>query len=321
MKSFTISGEDDGKRLDRYAANALAGVGASMVQKYIRLKKIKVNGKPGKPDDRLKTGDVVEMYVSDDVFETSLRKPDRLYENFKPHIDVVYEDEDLLIVDKKPGLISHPDENERVNTLVTHVRAYLYKKGEWSAQKGDFAPVLLNRLDRFTGGLVMAAKTKQALDRVNRAIRNSEITKRYICICHGRPRPAAGTFRNYLTHTGRHVFVSPISTPGGKLSITHYRTLDTKNGLSLVECELVTGRTHQIRAQMAYANYPILGDNSYGKKDDDKRFGRSYQALYAVQLAFGKGIFERLDGMVVSVDAPFVREYFPDYKPDLRTNG
>ena len=132
MREFTIGKNDAGQRLDRFVAKNLPLLPPALLQKYIRLKRIKVNGKGSKRDVRLETGDILQLYINDEFFD----KPNE--ENlfltvFKPQLNIVYEDENLLLVDKRPGMSVHADETEKVNTLINHVQAYLYQKREWKA--------------------------------------------------------------------------------------------------------------------------------------------------------------------------------------------
>ena len=238
-----------------------------------------------------------------------------------PHLSIVYEDENLLLADKRPGLTAHPDEHEKVNTLLTHARAYLYQKGEYdSMDPAAFAPVLCNRIDRFTGGIVMIAKSEVSMHVLNQKIRSREIEKRYLCIVHGRVDPPEGLLDSYILKpkAQKRVTVLDREAPGAQRAQTRYRTLAAKGGLSLLECELLTGRTHQIRAQFAHIGHPLLGDGQYGDPRRDERYHRHFQALYAYRLDFrfttDAGVLEPLNGRSWQVaDVPFVHEYFPDF--------
>ena len=322
MKEFVIAAGDDGKKLDKWLIREMPAVGMGLRRKYFRLKRYKLNGRPAKEDARLAAGDVLQVYLSDELFDKPKRE-DPFLSKIRPALRVVYEDAHLLIVDKKPGLPAHPDANEKVNTLITHAQAYLYQKGEYDpASPGAFAPALCNRLDRFTGGLEIIAKTREAMDVLNQKIRDREIEKYYLCAAFGRFERSEGMFDNYIVKRSgeKKVHVSARPDPDGKRAQTRYRVLARANGLSLVECELLTGRTHQIRAQMAHAGHPLLGDNQYGDARRSERYGRGYQALCAYQLKFsfssGAGVLEPLGGREFRAGLPrFVPEYFPEYKP------
>ena len=319
MREFTIGPNDAGQRLDRWLAKTLPLLPAPLAQKYIRIKRVKLNGARAQRDTRLKVGDVLQLYINDEFFDQPT--PENAFlKLFKPKLDIVYEDENLLLVNKRPGLVVHPDEQEKVNTLLTHIQAYLYQKKEWNPrQENAFAPALCNRIDRNTGGIVIAAKTAEALRVMNQKIKDREIDKRYLAIVEGTPKPKEGSLKGYLFKDAvkNRVFVTDSPKPGAKTCQTNYKTLAARNGLSLVECELITGRTHQIRAQFAHAGHPLLGDGKYGKLD--KRYDRTYQALYSYRLTFlfttDSGALEYLNGKSFQVEkVDFVEEYFPGFE-------
>ena len=314
MKQFTIGPNDAGQRLDRWLAQALPPLPPALAQKYIRLKRVKVNGRGSKRDARLERGDVLQLYINDEFFDAPT--PENAFLRVEtPRLDILYEDEHLMLLNKRPGMVVHPDDKERVNTLITHVQAYLYQKKEWSPRwENAFAPALCNRIDRNTGGIVIAAKTAEALRVMNQKIRDRELQKLYLCVIHGAMEPRQGQLKGYiLKDEGRaQVRVLDRPVPGGRTAVTLYRTLETRNGLSLLECDLITGRTHQIRAQFAAAGHPLLGDGKYGRERDQRRF----QALYSYRLKFqfttDAGPLEPLNGREWTVeDVDFVREYFP----------
>ncbi len=316
MKEFTVGRNDAGQRLDRFVSKTVPLLPASLLQKYIRLKRIKVNTKGAQRDTRLNAGDLIQMYINDEFFEDP--KPDNAYLTVAvPKLNIVYEDENIILVDKKPGQAVHPhDGAEYGKTLIDHIQAYLYAKREWRPrEEHSFAPALCNRIDRNTGGIVIAAKNAESLRILNQKIKDRELDKRYLCIVHGTPKPREGTLKGYLFKDAvqNRVYVTPDSKPGSKTCITNYKTLQTRDGLSLVECELITGRTHQIRAQMAASGHPLLGDGKYGKLD--KKYDRKYQALYSYKLLFDfktdGGILQYLNGKQFQVEkVEFVAEYF-----------
>ena len=318
MKELTVGKNDENQRVDRFLAKAVPLLPASLCQKYLRLKRIKCNGKRVERDTRLKAGDVLQLYINDEFFDEP--KPENAYLTVgTPKLNVLYEDDHILLADKKPGQAVHPhDGAEYGRTLIDHIQAYLYAKGEWKPREEHaFAPALCNRIDRNTGGIVIAAKTAEALRVMNQKIKDRELEKFYLCVVHGVPSPKQGELRGYLFKDAvkNRVYVTQKPQKGAKTAVTRYRTLQSRNGLSLVECELVTGRTHQIRAMMAQNGTPLLGDGKYGKLD--KRFDRSFQALYSYRLRFcfttDAGCLAYLNGQSFQVkDVDFVREYFPE---------
>ncbi|WP_417094382.1 RluA family pseudouridine synthase [Intestinimonas timonensis] len=318
MRELTIGKNDAGQRLDRWLGKTLPLLPAPLAQKYIRLKRVKLNGKGAKRDTRLAVGDVLQLYINDEFFDAPA--PENAFLSvFKPQLDIVYEDEHILLVNKRPGLLVHPDQGEYVNTLITHIQAYLYQKKEWDPrQEHSFTPALCNRIDRNTGGIVIAAKTAEALRIMNQKIKDREIEKYYLCAIHGRMNPPEGRLEGFLSkdESKNQVTVHKTPVPGGRTAVTLYKTLKVQNGLSLVECELITGRTHQIRAQFAAAGHPLLGDGKYGRNRDNKRYDRKFQALWSYKLVFSfttdAGVLEPLNGKSWQVEqVDFVEEYFP----------
>ena len=320
MKELTIHHNDAGQRLDRFLAKAVPLLPASLAQKYIRIKRIKLNGARAERDTRLKEGDVLQLYINDEFFDKP-REDNAYLTVASPKLNIVYEDDQILLVDKRPGLAVHPhDGAEYGRTLIDHIQAYLYQKHEWSPRsENSFTPALCNRIDRNTGGIVIAAKTAEALRVMNQKIKDREMDKRYLAIVEGTPKPKEGSLKGYLFKDAKQnrVFVTDTPQPGSKSCQTDYRILSSANGLSLVECKLITGRTHQIRAQFAHAGHPLLGDGKYGKLD--KRFDRNYQALYSYRLRFDfttdAGSLDYLNGKSFQVEqVDFLEEYFPGYR-------
>ena len=317
MKEIQIGPNDAGQRLDRFLAKAVPLLPASLAQKYIRIKRIKRNGGRVERDTRLENGDTLQLYINDEFFDKP-REDNAFLTVATPKLNIVYEDEHLLLVDKRPGLAVHPhDGAEYGRTLIDHIQAYLYQKREWRPrEENSFTPALCNRIDRNTGGIVIAAKTAEALRVMNQKIKDRELDKRYLAIVEGSPKPREGSLKGYLFKDEKknRVFVTDSPKPGAKSCQTNYKVLETRGGLSLVECQLITGRTHQIRAQFAHAGHPLLGDGKYGKLD--KRFDRTYQALYSYKLTFtfttDAGGLAYLNGKSFQVaEVDFVTEYFP----------
>ena len=320
MKEFTIGTNDAGQRLDRFLAKAVPLLPASLAQKYIRIKRIKRNGGRAERDTRLEAGDVLQLYINDEFFDKP-REDNAYLTVATPKLNIVYEDEHILLVDKRPGLAVHPhDGAEYGRTLIDHIQAYLYQKKEWSPRgENAFTPALCNRIDRNTGGIVIAAKTAEALRVINQKIKDREMDKRYLAIVEGTMKQPKGSLKGFLFKDAKKnkVFVTDKPQPGAKTCQTNYITLAKNGGLSLVECELITGRTHQIRAQFAHAGHPLLGDGKYGKLN--KKFDRNYQALYSYKLTFqfttDAGGLAYLNGKSFCVkEVDFVKEYFPEVK-------
>ena len=317
MKELRVNPNDAGQRLDRFVSKAVPLLPESLLQKYIRLKRIKVNGKGAKRDVRLQTGDLLQLYINDEFFEKP-REENSYLKVGTPKLSIVYEDENILLADKKPGVLCHSAGVWDYNTLIANIQAYLAQKGEWRPrEENSFAPALCNRIDRNTGGIVIAAKNAEALRILNDKIRDREIEKYYLCAVQGRPRPPEGRLENYLFKDAQknQVFVKAKPEPGAKTAVTEYKLLRSKGPLSLVECRLLTGRTHQIRVQMAHAGWPLLGDGKYGRERFNKDYDEKGQALYSYKLRFDfptdAGILNYLRGREFTVEkVDFVEKYF-----------
>ncbi len=317
MKELIIGKNDAGQRLDRFVGKSVPLLPESLLQKYIRLKRIKLNGKGARRDVRLSDGDCIQLYINDEFFEKPKEENSYLKVG-KPRVSIVYEDENILLADKKPGVLCHSAGQWDYNTLIANIQAYLAQKGEWRPkEENSFAPALCNRIDRNTGGIVIAAKNAEALRIINEKIRDREIEKYYLCLVHGRPSPPSGRLENFLFKDAskNQVYVKSKSEPGARTAVTEYKTIRSKGPLSLVECHLLTGRTHQIRAQMSYAGWPLLGDGKYGSERFNKTYGETGQALYSYKLVFSfptdAGMLNYLRGREFSVDSvDFVEKYF-----------
>lgn len=317
MKELKITENDAAQRLDRFIGKAVPLLPEALLQKYIRIGRIKINGKASKRDERLRQGDVLQLYINDEFFDTPSEENAYLKIN-TPRVDIVYEDENILLADKKPGVLCHAAEGGGFDTLISNIQAYLYKKGEWKPrEENSFIPALCNRIDRNTGGLVIAVKNAQAGRIMNEKIKQREISKLYLCAVIGAPEPREGVLRDYTfkDSSKNQVYVRSDYCPGAKEAVTRYRTLETRDGLSLVECSLLTGRTHQIRAQMAHLGTPLLGDGKYGSERKNRSFNERGQALYSYRLRFDfpsdAGALSYLRGQEFTVsDVPFVKKYF-----------
>lgn len=323
MRTIEITSNDSGQRLDKFLTKKFKNMPQSLMYKYIRTKYIKLNGKRCEISSRLQTGDVLTLYIKDEFFESVPDEYDFLKAPAK--LDIIYEDENIMLLNKKPGLIVHPDENYHFDSLIARVQHYLYDKREYDPKKeNSFAPALVNRIDRNTGGIVIAAKNAESLRILNQKLKDRELEKLYLCIAVGIFEKKSATLSDYLEKNEKQnrVYVLKNPTKNSKTIKTKYRVLAEKNGFSLVEVDLLTGRTHQIRAHFASIGHPLLGDGKYGKNEINRRMGYKWQALYSHKLTFkfttDGGILEYLNGKAFTAPKVWFVSYFD--KQDYLSN-
>ncbi|MDD6021147.1 MAG: RluA family pseudouridine synthase [Acutalibacteraceae bacterium] len=287
MKSFIITKNDSDQRLDKFVSKSVPNLPKSLMYKYIRLKRIKVNSGRAEISTRLRVGDKVDMYINDEFFEKSETRYD--FMGASKSLNIVYEDDNIMLLNKKAGLLSHPDDSEYVDTLIGRVKRCLYERGDYDPDdETSFTPALVNRIDRNTSGIVIAAKTAPALRILNQKMKDRELHKYYLCVVHGKMEKESGILTGYLVkdETNNKVFVYDKMREGAKSIKTEYRVLRYADGLSLVEIELLTGRTHQIRAHFASIGHPLLGDGKYGSNALNKKSGLKKQCLCSYRLEF-----------------------------------
>ncbi len=302
MRELIIAPNDAEQRVDKFLTKAVPTLPKNLLYKYLRLKRIKLNGKRCQPSDLLRQGDTLTLYINDDFFV-----PARKMEPIRPTVvdlRILYEDADILLIDKPPGLVVHQDDRPNADTLINAVKYYLFEKGEYlPEQEQSFTPALCNRIDRNTGGIVIAAKNAAALRMMNEKIRNREIRKFYLCLTEGVLPKKEGIIRSYLEKDTlqNKAHICSAQTPNSKEIVTKYRVLRSDDRHSMVEVELITGRSHQIRAQMAAIGHPLAGDTKYGGTEK-----RKFYPLYAYRIAFcfttDAGILNHLNGKQFQVD-------------------
>lgn len=280
MRKILIKENDANQRVDKFLSKSLPKLPTSLMYKYIRNKKIKVNGKRCEVKQMLQTGDELTCYIAEEFFEV---QKDYTFLKAQPKLDILYEDDNLLIMNKEVGLLVHSDDKVEDDTLVNRMKHYLYNKGEYHIEEEQsFTPSLCHRIDRNTQGIVIGAKTAQALRDMNKRIHDGALIKKYLCIVEGIVSKKEDTITAYHKKENQVVSILDHMQTGYKEIKTGYRVIKEEKNLSLLEVCLYSGKSHQIRAMMAHLKHPLYGDTKYGAK---KR-AYPYQALCAYQVYF-----------------------------------
>lgn len=310
MVKFIVNENDSGQRIDKFITKALPDLPKSMMYKLFRKKDIKINGKKCDISALLQTNDIVTVYVKQEL--SGEKKHDMSFLNVSDEINIIFEDDNVLIVFKPVGLDSHSNGTNTSDTLINRIKHYLYNKNQYIPEmENSFAPALCSRLDRNTSGLVISAKNATALREINESIRNGSIHKIYHCITVSAPPNDEDILTAYhkKDETRNIVKISDTPEKNFKEIKTGYKILKQKKGLTLVEVTLFTGRTHQIRAHLSHINAPILGDGKYGNISANKRYGVFRQALCACSLKFNfqeTSPLAYLNNINVSSPEPFI---------------
>ncbi len=294
MKQFIIKSNDADQRLDKFIMKAFPELQKSVMYKAIRTKNIKLNGRRCEISTRLKAGDELKIFINDELLGNQKTEKKQVFRSSAvlKKEDIIYEDENIIVLNKKPGVIIHSDSKNDGDTLADRLKNYLVKHGEYDpASENSFAPALCNRLDRNTAGIVIGAKNAAALREINKKIRENNVVKKYLCLLSSLPEKHKATITAWHRKDSATniVTVKNEEFEGSKEIITRYRVVDPSfGGYVLAEVELVTGRTHQIRAHMAFIGCPLVGDTKYGRREVNERSGFEYQALCAYRLMFRK---------------------------------
>ncbi len=295
MREFIIGKNDADQRVDKFLLKTFPELKKGVMCKAVRTKNIKLNGKRCDISDHLKEGDLLKVFIKDELLgsekktenkEKEFSQASEISEN-----EIVYEDENIILINKKPGVIIHSDDKINGDTLIDRITKYLYEKGEYDpANENSFAPAACNRLDRNTAGIVVTAKNAAALREMNRRIRENLITKKYLCLTSAMPPQMEATITAYHCKDSKSntVKIRENAADGYKQIITRYKVLEKNSKAVLIEVELITGRTHQIRAHMAFIGAPLIGDRKYGIKKINEQHGLKYQALCAYKIRFDK---------------------------------
>lgn len=303
MKEIVINRNDANQRLDKFITKFMPKLPKSMLYKGVRKNCVKVNGKHIKDASvMLLEGDILTLYFKDEFF--SERDDIKITDNA---LNIVYEDENIILINKPAGTVVHADDKGSNVTLIDTVKSYLYKKGEFNPkEEHSFSPALCNRLDQNTSGIIIAAKNADALREMNKRIKNRDIKKLYLCVVDG-IMEGEGEMSGYLERHEKKVSVHDTLTKNSKAITTKYKVLASNNTQSLLEVELLTGRTHQIRAHLSSINHPLSGDKKYNSKTSGAYMLSSYKLVFDFK-ADG-GVLDYLCGKEFSISVDFAKKF------------
>lgn len=315
MRELAVKKNDANQRLDKFLLKKFKTMPKKMAYMYIRKKCVKVNGKKATPEVMLKENDLLTFYIKDEFFD-NIQEENYEFLKAPKNLKIIYEDENIILLDKKPGVIVHQDKSYHFDCLLLRLQHYLYDNGEYNPKEENcFAPALVNRIDRNTGGIVIGAKNAESLRILNQKMKDRELHKFYLCLLINKPKKDNAILSDYLIKNEKtnKVTVLRNEKQGAKKILTKYSVLETNNNLTLCEVELLTGRTHQIRAHMSSIGCPILGDNKYGNKKLNQKYSLSKQCLYSYKLAFDfttdSGILSYLDKKDFSTNDIWFMDY------------
>ncbi|MEG0313746.1 MAG: RluA family pseudouridine synthase [Erysipelotrichaceae bacterium] len=308
MREFIIKENDADQRVDKFITKTLNEIPKALMYKYIRNKKIKVNRSRCEISQRLQVGDTIQCYIAEEFFKD---EHDYNFLKASSSLDIVYEDDNILIINKPIGLITHSDINETVDTLINRVKHYLYVTKVYNPNEElSFTPALAHRIDRNTEGLVIAAKNAATIRSINNAILEHQIEKTYLCICEGRMPKKQDMLIGYHKKLDNNIAKIIDHCETGYVKVeTGYKVLEEKKDYSLCEVNLISGKSHQIRAQFAALKHPLLSDIKYGAQQTEFK----YQALCAYKVKFN---FENdhflayLNKKEIFISKPLLLQYF-----------
>ncbi len=310
MKEIKITEQEENQRLDKFLLKYMNKASKSFIYKMLRKKRIKYNGKKAKGGELLQNGDTLQLYLAEETMAEFMEE--KTVNAAIRHFAIVYEDDDVLMVSKPAGLLTHPEKSSDKNTLIDQILYYLYEKGQYNPSKeASFTPAVCNRLDRNTSGIVIAGKSLRAVQAVNEAIAKQKLDKYYLTLVKGSVTEAR-EISSFLSKDAERnqVQLSERKTEGAKKVVTCYRPVAVAKGFSLLEIRLVTGKSHQIRAHMQSIGHPVAGDRKYGEEAVNRmmreKYALSNQFLHAYRIVWRQeeGLLAYLSGKELTAPLP-----------------
>ena len=306
MREFIINENDANQRVDKFIQKTCHQMPKSLMYRLIRQKKIKINRKRCEPNMMLNLNDTIQMFISDEFFaekEFELSKAKQLK-------NIIYEDENIIVLDKEVGVIVHSNEKETKDTYIQRVIRYLIDTNQYDPKtENSFVPAFVNRLDQNTGGLLIACKNANSLRAMNEMIRNHEVEKHYMCIIKGNINDRL--YRHYYIKdkNNNKALIFDKQVKDSVLVELEINTLQSNKNYSLLDVNLITGKSHQIRAQLSHLKHPLIGDVKYG----GERIMKS-QALYAYKLSFNTSneTLSYLNNVVIKNEVNFVSKKYKE---------
>lgn len=319
LKEILINKNESNQRLDRFLRKYLSKAPQSFIYKMIRKKNIKVNGQRAYPETTIFEGDKIQLFLSDETIEKFIEDKE-IKSNLIPNI--IYEDKNIILINKPVGILAHSTGEEYEENIVDSMVNYLIQKGEYVPRlEKTFTPSICNRLDRNTSGIIIGAKNYESLKAVNEAIRKGEIKKFYKTIVKGVIEKEFRAEAYLMKDEEKNkVKINKADLEGSKKITTIFRPIKSKNGYTLLEVNLITGRTHQIRAHLSSLGYPVIGDRKYGNERVNRLFKEKYgltnQWLHAYKIEFN-GFKDELDYLNGKVFTSDLRGIFAEIENDL----
>ncbi|MBW4829324.1 MAG: RluA family pseudouridine synthase [Clostridiaceae bacterium] len=314
MRELIVNENDSDQRIDKFLKKYLSKAPHSFIHKMLRKKRIKLNNRKAKPEDTILEGDKIQFYIAEETLDKFIEEKEAVNISL-PLPKIIYEDKNIILMNKPKGVLSHSANKNNSNNIVDSMISYLYRNGEYDPdEEKTFTPSICNRLDRNTSGIIIGAKNYEALKDINESIKNRDIKKYYKTMVKGKIDKDI-LLKGYLEKDEETNKVKIINqkTKEGKEVYTKIKVLNKNEEYSLLEIDLITGRSHQIRAHLLSIGHPVIGDIKYGDKGTNKKFkekhGLENQFLHAYKIGFnGLVSLKYLNGKEFIANVPSILE-------------